>query len=230
MASYASCVADAAVITRFGMAPRRPGLTTQQFVEHWRTSHAEAAAQIPGLRRYVQLHPVLSDGRMPLPYPLFDACSMLDFEGLDAMGAGFAATTYTGAVREDEDRFIDKAGFSLILTEREVLEELPDDGVVLVTFLRRHPGATEEAFRAAVTGPWRETAGGHGREQALALAVGRTGRQGNAADAVDLRGFGDADEAVAWLLDEDAGVAASITLAGHAYGYAHLVARPHRVV
>ena len=212
------------------MAPRRAGFTTEQFVEHWRTAHAEAAARIPGVRRYVQLHPVLVAEHMPLPYPLFDACSMLDFEDLEAMDDGFASATYTEAVRADEDRFIDKARFSVVVTEYEELDPLPENGVVLVTFLRRHPAASEEAFRAAVTGPWRETTGGRGRAQALALPTGRGGRQGNAADAVDLRGFATGEAAVDWLLGEDAGVTASLALAGHCYGAAHLVARRHRVV
>ena len=101
------------MITRFGMAPRRAGLTTSEFVEHWRTAHAEAAARIPNVLRYVQLHPVLVDGRLPLPYPLFDACSMIDFASIEAMDAGFASPIYAGAVRADEDRFIDKTAFSL---------------------------------------------------------------------------------------------------------------------
>lgn len=218
------------MITRFGMAPRRPGLTTREFVEHWRTSHADAAGKIPNIQRYVQLHPVLLDERLPLPYTLFDACSMLDFDSLEAMDAGFDSPVYQGEVRDDEDRFVDKARFSMILTEREVVAPLPDDGVVLITFLRRHPAATADEFRTAVTGPWRDAAGGTGREQALAIEADRTGREVNAADAVDLRGFASPKAALDWLADETGGVAAALPLAGHAYGTAHLIARPFRVV
>lgn len=218
------------MITRFGMAPRRPGLTTAEFVDHWRTSHADAAGRIPNLRRYVQLHPVIVDGRMPLPYALFDACSMLDFDDIAAMDEGFASDTFQQDVQADERAFVDKTRFSMVLTEREVIEPLPDGAVVLVTFLRRHPAATEAAFRDVVTGTWRRTPGGRGREQALAIAAGRTGREVNAADAVDLRGFDDPAAAMDWLLDERGGVSAALELAGVAYGTAHLLARPHRVV
>lgn len=218
------------MITRFGMAPRRRGLTTAAVIEHWRTSHADAAGRIPGLRRYVQLHPVLVDGRPPLPHPLFDACSMLDFDDIESMDAGFASPTFQQDVQADERAFVDKIRFSMVLTEREVVAPLPEEGVVLVTFLRRHPAASVEDFRAVVTGEWRATAGGVGREQALAVEAGRTGREANAADAVDLRGFADAGAAVDWLLAEDGGVDASLALAGYAYGSAHLLAKPFRVV
>lgn len=193
------------MITRFGMAPRRRGLTTAAVIEHWRTSHADAAGRIPGLRRYVQLHPVLVDGRPPLPHPLFDACSMLDFDDIESMDAGFASPTFQQDVQADERAFVDKTRFSMVLTEREVVAPLPEDGVVLVTFLRRHPAASVED-------------------------AGRTGREANAADAVDLRGFADAGAAVDWLLAEDGGVDASLALAGYAYGSAHLLAKPFRVV
>lgn len=218
------------MITRFGMAPRRRGLTTAEIIEHWRTSHAEAAGRIPGLRRYVQLHPVLLDGRAPLPHPLFDACSMLDFDDVAAMDAGFGSATFQQDVQADERAFVDKTRFSMVVTEREVIEPLPEEGVVLVTFLRRHPAVSDADFRAVVTGAWRDTPGGAGREQALAVPTGRTGREANAADAVDLRGFGNAGAAMDWLLAEDGGVAASLALSGYAYGSAHLLARPFRVV
>lgn len=218
------------MITRFGMAPRRTGATTAEFLEHWRTSHADAAGRIPNLRRYIQLHPVLVDGRLPLPYPHFDACSMLDFDDVESMEEGFASPTYQGAVREDEDRFIDKSRFSMVLTERQVVAPLPEGGVVIVTFLRRHPAASDDDFLATLEGPWMETAGGTGRELALPIPGERSGRERDAADAVDLRGFGDADEALDWLTAEDGGVAAALTLAGYVHGAATLLAQPHRVL
>lgn len=218
------------MITRFGMAPRRRGMTTRQFLDHWRTSHADAAGKIPNVRRYVQLHPVLVDERLPLPWTLFDACSMLDFDDVGAMDAGFSSPIYRGEVRDDEDRFVEKSGFSMILTKRETIAPLPQNGVVLVTFLRRHRAVDDATFRRVVTGPWRDTAGGVGRELALAFEAGRTGREVNAADAVDLRGFAATGDALGWLTDEQGGVAAAQELGGYAYGSAHLLARPFRVV
>jgi uncharacterized protein (TIGR02118 family) len=222
-------IKETGMITRFGMAPRRAGLTTAQFVEHWRTSHADAAGKIPNLRSYVQLHPVLIDGRLPLPYTHFDACSMLDFDDVASMDAGFASPTYQGEVREDEDKFIDKSRFSMFLSERRVLEPLPEDGVVLATYVRRHPAASSEEFLEAFTGPWAATAGGRGREQFLPYGE-RTGRERHAADAIDLRGFDTAEDALEWLTAEDGGVLADLELAGPAFGTERLLARPYRVL
>jgi uncharacterized protein (TIGR02118 family) len=217
------------MITRFGMAPRRAGLTTEQFLEHWRTAHADAAGKIPNLRSYVQLHPVLIDGRLPLPYTHFDACSMLEFDDIASMDAGFASPTYQGEVRADEDKFVDKTRFSMFLSDRRTIAPIGEDGVVLATFLRRHPAASEDEFLAAFTGAWADAAGGNGHEQFLPHGE-RTGRERHAADAVDLRGFATAEDALEWLTAEDGGVAADLALAGHVFGAERLLARPYRVL
>ncbi len=103
------------MITRFGMAPRRADMSIDQFQRHWRTSHADAAGQIPGLRRYTQNHSLLEYGRYLLGYPGFDACSELDFDSVEAMDQGFASETYQTLVRDDEDDFIDKSRFSIVV-------------------------------------------------------------------------------------------------------------------
>lgn len=41
------------------LVSRLPGLTIEQFTEHWEQVHGPLVARIPGLRRYVQNHPVL---------------------------------------------------------------------------------------------------------------------------------------------------------------------------
>lgn len=216
------------MITRFGMAPRRDGLRTEQFLDHWRTAHAEAAGQIPHVRRYVQLHPVLVDGRLPLPHPGFDACSMMDFDDLEAMDDAFTSAPYRGDVRDDEDRFIRNDRHSRVVTRRQVVEPLPDhEGVAIATYLRRHPDATAEDFRSRVVDAATTPHGAPGREQALAIDAPGVS---NAVDAIDLRGFGSSAEALAWLTDEDGGVAATLQLAGVVSGVTHVVVRPHRVL
>ncbi len=35
---------------------RKPGLSTEEFVRHWRDIHAPLALEVPGIRRYVQSH------------------------------------------------------------------------------------------------------------------------------------------------------------------------------
>lgn len=218
------------MITRFGMAPRRADLTPQQALEHWRTAHADAAARIPGLRRYVQLHPVLEDGAHLLPYPGFDAGSLLDFDDLAAMETGFASPTYQDDVRADERSFVDTAGFSLVLADRLVRRPVVEP-VVLLTMWRRHPAATDaglherlaEAMDAAVA------ADGRGHERLLPVPHDHGGRWVTACEAVDLVGFPDPGEAVAWLR-HGAGRAVDRDLAPVVMGTARLVCRPHVVV
>lgn len=215
------------MITRFGMAPRRAGLSTQDFLSHWSTTHATTAGRIPHVRRYVQLHPVLQEGRWALPHPGFDACSMMDFVDLEAMTAAFDSSTYRGDVRADEGRFIRPDRHSRVVARRTVVESLPEDGVWLVTHLRRHPGATDADFRTRVEGSAALEHGARGREQVFAIeAPGPP----NAVDAIDIRGFPGCAEALDWVTDECGGVKAALGLAGAVSGVVHVVARPHRVL
>jgi uncharacterized protein (TIGR02118 family) len=216
------------VITRLGMAPRAAGLSTADFVEHWRTTHSAAAGRIPGLRRYTQFHPVLVDGRLPLPYPGFDACSLLQFDSLESMDAGFASAVYRDEVMPDEVVLVDKTRFSLFLGEARISSVIPDGTVVLLTLLRRHPALTAEEFATALDGPWSAWSGGH--EQYVSMAAGRSGREVDVADAVDIRAFDGPEQALAWLTAEADGVATDLTMAGLGLAVGRVLARTFRVV
>lgn len=125
------------------MAPRAPGLTRAAFQAHWRSEHAGVAAGLPGLRGYVQNHAVLGGDGEPLlrPAPPFDACSEIDFDDLEAMDAAFGSELYRGAVAADERSFIDREGFLLMLTERQVVVDAAPGPYKLLTFLREDAGA-----------------------------------------------------------------------------------------
>lgn len=140
------------MITRFGMAPRSRGMTIEDFRAHWRTSHADAAGQIPGVRRYTQNHSLLQGGRYLLGYPGFDACSELDFDSVAAMDAGFASETYATIVRDDEDDFVDKSRFSLVVTNPTVVADGPAEGIKLIRMFRSHPSTTPQELVATLTG------------------------------------------------------------------------------
>jgi hypothetical protein len=218
------------MITRLGMAPRLPHFDSVGVLRHWQTSHADAAGQIPMLRRYVQLHPVLVDGRFPLPYPGFDAGSELDFDDLDAMDAGFASETYQTTVRADEDSFVDKSRFSMLLADRRILRDGERGGVRLVTLLRVHPARERKELFDALTGPYAEavhatTAGHH--EQLHRVDVERP--EPIACDATTSVVFPTVDEALAWAASDDA-LRVQLTLAGLAFGSERLLARPHVVL
>ncbi len=217
------------MITRIGMAPRLPHMTPQQAIEHWRTSHADAAGAIPGLQRYIQLHPVLRDGRPLLPYPGFDACSLLDFDSAESMEAGFASPTYQSSVRDDEDRFVDKSRFSMALTERTTLVVPPDEGgVVLAQFLCSHASSIPERLHAELVAAAKAHPSPSGH--VVYLPISSEGRAPDTFDAVELRWYEAAEEALDWLLDPARGGSVRLMLAGIVGTSEQLIATPYTVV
>jgi uncharacterized protein (TIGR02118 family) len=224
------------MIVRLGMAPRLRGHSLAQFQHHWRTSHADAVARMPNLRRYVQNHAVLRDGRLTLPYPGFDACSELEFDDLEAMDAGFSSEHYLSAVRADEDAFVDKTRFSMVLGNRVVVrdgEVAGDDPVKLITLSRAHPVAGPAALVEAVLGGFAERcdeAGGVLRHEVIVTAPeAHQGRVPAVADVVSIQWFADVAAAEAHLASP-ARSSAELELAGRAFGRADLLARQITVV
>ena len=218
------------MITRIGMAPRLASMTVQEFQEHWRTSHADAAGMIPGVQRYIQNHAVLEDHVMVLPYPGFDACSELDFASVATMDDGFASDTYRRTVMADEQAFVDKTWFSLIVARREQDVAGPDlEGVKLISFYRVHPAVQPEGLPAALRGEYGEAvraASPQRRDLLFPIEEAHDGdRLPAAAEAVEVVWFETAAAALAFLHSD-----ASRLLSGKAFGTARLLARPVRVV
>jgi len=100
---------------------RKEGMSVAEFQTHWRETHADIAARIPGVRRYVQYHtlPELYGRETPPPY---DGAAELWFDDLDAMRAAFRSDE-TAAAREDELKFIDHSKSFLIVTEEKPVIE-----------------------------------------------------------------------------------------------------------
>jgi uncharacterized protein (TIGR02118 family) len=111
------------VIARLGMAARAPHLSYEDFQAHWAGSHGDATLALPGLRGYVQLPAVLSDGAPVLSEWGYDAISTLDFDSVEAMDAAFASEGYRTVVKADEAKFIDKSIFQYGVYSRTVLRE-----------------------------------------------------------------------------------------------------------
>ncbi|MGH9245426.1 MAG: EthD domain-containing protein [Acidimicrobiales bacterium] len=222
------------MIVRVGMAPRRRGMSTAEFQEHWRTTHADAALLIPGLERYVQNHAVVTDGRYVLPYPGFDACAETEFASVEVMDAGFASSEYRETVQVDEHALIDRAAFFCALTEREVLLDgpSPKGAVKLITLVRVHPIAERSAVLDALRGEYASAvaaADGPRRHELLVTSPeAHRGRYRMACDAIDEVWF-DTPGAAFEFVTGAAGIAAWIHLAGLALGTERLVARPIRV-
>ena len=83
---------------------RKPGMSVEDFQNYWRTTHAGIVTKMPGIRRYVQSHTLLSGYRKgELAY---DGVAELWFENTDAMRV-LAPTAEYAAVMADEQNFID---------------------------------------------------------------------------------------------------------------------------
>ena len=219
------------MITRLWMGLRRQGLEAEGFREHWRGVHAGLGARLPGLRRYVQNHPVQADG-LP-PWPWFDGCSELDFDDVAAMRSAFASEPMREA-DADEAHFADPVRFALAITERTVLADpgTAPGAVRLLTFLRANPARGRRALLDALRGPYAEAIAATrplGHEQLVVLPRAHGGEVAPACDAVDAIWFGSVAEARAWLASEEC-AAAALHLAGWTFGSERALVDPVTIV
>lgn len=221
------------MIVRLGMAPRFPQRTFRSFLDHWRSSHADAVGKLPNLRRYVQFHAVLRDDHPLLPYPGFDACSALSFASVEAMDDAFASDVFLGAIQADEREFVDKTRFTGVIGELQVRAGGPDDGpedrVTLVTLWRTVAGGDRDALFERLASD-DAVASGRAIDHAQIVTdhAAHESRFPAACDVVDIRGYASPDDALAdlWLpgvteLERD--------LAGRGQAVARHLARPNDV-
>jgi uncharacterized protein (TIGR02118 family) len=133
---------------------RKPGMAVEAFQAHWRTRHPDVVVKLPGIRRYVQSHTLLSGYRKG--EPIHDGIAEVWFADTAAMRA-LAGTPAYAAVVADEAAFIDRSTMRLLITEEHVIKDgpAPPDGVKNVEFVTRRPGMAVDAFQAY----WREVHG-----------------------------------------------------------------------
>lgn len=221
------------MITRTFFAARRADMTTEQCLAHWRAHHSSIGARLPGVRGYVQNHGILAGGRFLLPYPGFDIMPELEWTDLAAMDAAIDSPVHETDSVDDEARFIDTTRTGYSVSERQVLVDrpAPEEGVKLITVLRRAPNASAGKLADALTGAYAAAVKQSNplRHEVLIGLPDREGRPPFAAQAVDILWFSSPEGALAWTASESAGRAAW-QLAGVAFGSERLIARPHRVV
>jgi len=124
---------------------RRPEMSVEAFQAHWRTTHAELIAALPGVRRYVQNHVLPSAYRKG--EPAFDGVAETWFDDSGAMKA-LANSPQFAAVLDDEPTFIDHASMGSIITEEHVIKEGPaqQGGIKTVDLVTRKAGMPIDAF------------------------------------------------------------------------------------
>jgi uncharacterized protein (TIGR02118 family) len=144
------------MIVTISLIKRKKGLTREQFLHHYGKIHASltVAKNIPGLRRYVQNHPVNGGG------PEFDT----DIDGISEIGFDDVASALSfyrwlesspeaEDLRKDGESFIDSENRSpVFLAEEHILKEsgLTDRGgtkvIKTIARLKIKKGLTREQF------------------------------------------------------------------------------------
>ena len=133
---------------------RKSGMPVDEFQHYWRFRHAEVIRRLPGVRRYVQSHP------LPVSYsqgePVCDGVAELWADTTQDFRAMAQSDAYA-AVLVDEQRFIDQGFSILILTDEHILREgaVAADGIKQIDFILHKEGMDIEGFQRY----WREVYG-----------------------------------------------------------------------
>jgi len=125
---------------------RKAGMPVEEFQSYWRTRHPEVVTRLPGVRRYVQSHALLST--YGTGEPVYDGIAEVWADDTAALRAMTQSPAHAG-VQADEARFIDRASMGVIITEDHVIKDspVPPDAIKRVEFLTRKPGLAVDAFQ-----------------------------------------------------------------------------------
>jgi hypothetical protein len=146
------------VISRFGFAPRLPGLSTSEFLALWDVHKATSTATTGGARGYIQNRPIFDEhGRHLLPYPGFDALSETYHNDREAMLATLGHKTPERRVLKPLEQFVDNSKYFYVVGRRKLTKkaEPPPNAVKLFSFIRTHPAFDDaKALHDALLGPY----------------------------------------------------------------------------
>lgn len=125
---------------------RKPGMSVEDFQAYWLNEHPKVVVKLPGIRRYVQSHPLPGGYRR----------GELAFDGLAEVWADDSAAFRTmssapeyGAVQADEAVFIDRTSMIFLLTEEHVIKDgpVPVDGLKNVEMVHHRKDMTIPDFQ-----------------------------------------------------------------------------------
>ena len=125
---------------------RKAGMPVEEFQRYWWTRHPEVVTRLPGVRRYVQSHALLS--LYGKDEPVYDGIAEVWADDTGALRAMTRSPAHAG-VQADEARFIDRTSMGVIITEEHVIKDgpVPTDAVKSVAFLTRKPDVSVEDFQ-----------------------------------------------------------------------------------
>jgi len=125
---------------------RKSGMSVEAFQRHWRTVHAGIIVKLPGIRRYVQSHLLVSAYRKG--EPVYDAVAESYFDDTQAMKALAKLPEYA-AVLADEPNFIEADTMGSIITDEYVIKDAPGpvNAVKSIDFVNRKAGMSVDDFQ-----------------------------------------------------------------------------------
>jgi uncharacterized protein (TIGR02118 family) len=139
------------MIKSFALLPKKPGISDEQFHNHWRGIHAQLALRITTLRRYVQSHRIAEPipGFAATPY---EGAAEVWFDSLEVAAQMRDSPEYVEGAFKDEPNFIDVAGLIRLATRENVVVAGPaiakDTKCVKGLFLvKRKPGMSVAEFQ-----------------------------------------------------------------------------------
>jgi len=125
---------------------RKPEFSVKDFQSYWLEKHGPLVTRVPGVKRYVQSHP------LPQGYAkgelIFDGIAELWFESRDAFAAASATPEWL-AVRRDGDTFRDSSRAVLMPVDVHVIKDgaIPENAVKNIEFVKRRPDMDLNRFR-----------------------------------------------------------------------------------
>ncbi len=133
---------------------RKAGMSVEDFQGYWLHEHAAVVRDLPGLRRYVQSHTLLSGYRRGMPAA--DGIAELWFDDSDALRA-LQSSPELQAVLADEPRFVDMTRFIQLYTQEHVIKNgpVPAGGVKNIEFVKKKADMSVVDFQRH----WRVTHG-----------------------------------------------------------------------
>jgi hypothetical protein len=133
---------------------RKPGLTLEEFQQHWLERHSHFGLRTPAVRRYVQYHALAND---PIRETLaqaaagpsvesYDGVSITWFDDVDALRHAMRDDDVAVALAE-QVHFIDHSrSVALLADEYVIVEPVGAGPIVLVECLRRPPTIDRRTF------------------------------------------------------------------------------------